>query len=278
MVKEKTEKVVLHRPYYSLREVEELTAYKVLDLLHMAAEGKLLISVIADGWLASRVYEIDHSIDIEENGFSVSYRGPEVPDFPTGDDENFVDKVVEWQHGQERQDVVVHNLVSYGRRGLNGWWYGLNPEGPATVAASSIAEFLIRPDTAHIEIDINTWKNIADPFHQRFFRPDPEVLVKDALQADRLVLLTADLERLRGGDKGLVAEKPDGAVSRKTLLKLVIGMAIGGYRYDPQAKRHDCMGPIEKRLHEVNLPVGQDTIRKALEEASQLLPQNPQKS
>lgn len=278
MAKDKADKVVLHRPYYSLSEAEELTDYKVLDLIHMAARGELQVCVNADGWLASRVYEIDHSIDIEGEGFSVAYRGPDVPEFPDGDGEDCVDKLIEWQHGQERRDLVVHNIVCYGRRGANGWWYGLNPKGPATVAASSLAEYLIKPDTAHIEIDINTWKNIADPVHQRFFRPDPEVLVKDALQTGRLVLLTADLERLRGGGSEAVAETADRGVSKMSLLKLAIGMAIVGYRYDPEKKRNNAVGDIDKDLQTVGVALDQQTIRDALEQACQYLPAKPQKT
>jgi hypothetical protein len=35
------------------------------------------------------------------------------------------------------------------------------------------------------------------------------------------------------------SEKPLGTKERDSLLKLVIGMAIGGYRYDPKAKRSE---------------------------------------
>lgn len=273
MAKDKADKVELLRDWYSLAEAAAMADKQPDDLLHMAKRGELQICVIAGGWSASRVYEIDHSIDVERDGFSISYRGPDAPEFPTGDDESFADKVIEWQHGQERQDAVVHNLVSYGRRGQNGWWYDMNPKGPAVVAASSIAEYLVKPDTAHIEIDINTWKNIADPVHQRFFRPDPEVLVKDALQTDRLVLLKADLERLRGGGAGAAEEKPDKAPLRNTLLKIIYGMAISSYSHEPKASKNPAVKKIAIDLElvkDADVRVGDDTIRKVLDEASEL--------
>jgi len=73
-------------------------------------------------------------------------------------------------------------------------------------------------------------------------------------------------------------EKPLGTRERETLLKLVIGMAIDGYGYDPSANRSDVIPEICRNLATHHITVSDDTLRKYLNEASKLLPQKPGKS
>lgn len=62
---------------------------------------------------------------------------------------------------------------------------------------------------------------------------------------------------------------------RKTLLKLVIGMAIDSYGYDPNSKRNAATGSnkasISSRLQTRGINVSDDTMRKYLTEAKDLL-------
>src|SRR5205814_10371881 len=69
----------------------------------------------------------------------------------------------------------------------------------------------------------------------------------------------------------MATKGPDGvrraaAVSREnqTLLKLVIGMAIQGYKYDPIAKRSDIPNEIARDLQALGLKIDDDTVRKWL--------------
>lgn len=59
---------------------------------------------------------------------------------------------------------------------------------------------------------------------------------------------------------------------RETLLKLIIGMAVDGYGYDPFATR----SPLAKELSEIfslqGIPISDDTVRKWLQEAAQVFP------
>lgn len=64
-------------------------------------------------------------------------------------------------------------------------------------------------------------------------------------------------------------ESPIDPRERDSLLKLVLGLAIGGYSYDPKAKRNDVMKDIEKDLKDHGLVLSDDTIRKFLDEARQ---------
>lgn len=66
--------------------------------------------------------------------------------------------------------------------------------------------------------------------------------------------------------------KSFGARERESLLKLVIGMAVEAYRYDPKANRSDIIGEIAGDLEKVGIPLDADTVRKYLYEARDLLP------
>ncbi len=68
------------------------------------------------------------------------------------------------------------------------------------------------------------------------------------------------------------AEKSMGAKERESLLKLVIGMAIKGYAYDPKASRSDAVRDITSDLEQLGVRLDADTVRKYLHEARALLP------
>lgn len=67
-------------------------------------------------------------------------------------------------------------------------------------------------------------------------------------------------------------EKPLGERERNTLLRMIIGMAIGGYGYDPEAGKSDVAPTIFKDLDKLGLEGTEQTIRNKLREASQHLP------
>ena len=59
---------------------------------------------------------------------------------------------------------------------------------------------------------------------------------------------------------------------RDSLLKLVIGMAVGGYSYDATAFRSEHPAEIANDLAIAGVPLDVDTVRKWLKEAADLLP------
>lgn len=61
-------------------------------------------------------------------------------------------------------------------------------------------------------------------------------------------------------------------VSRNSLLKLVIGMAVDTYGYDHTAKKNTAPSEIEKNLALAGINITNDTIRKALQEAASKFP------
>jgi len=66
---------------------------------------------------------------------------------------------------------------------------------------------------------------------------------------------------------------------RDTLLRLIIGMAVAGYRYDPAAQRSKVPSEIAADLEKIGIPVSDDTVRKWLKQAAEaVLPAKSQTS
>jgi hypothetical protein len=64
---------------------------------------------------------------------------------------------------------------------------------------------------------------------------------------------------------------------RETLLQLVIGMAVGGYGYDPDRGRNEATQQIVDDLAQRGISLDADTVRKWLKEGAKLLPTVPAK-
>jgi len=92
-----------------------------------------------------------------------------------------------------------------------------------------------------------------------------------------LVLRTEELRKFEESvnDTPANADKPLTNIERDSLLKLVIGMAVSGYRYAPYAKKNTAVADIAADLALLGLPLGDDTIRKYLKQGNELLPAKP---
>lgn len=75
---------------------------------------------------------------------------------------------------------------------------------------------------------------------------------------------------------GAISDEPEEKAlrtrERESLLRLIVGMAIGGYGYDPTAARSTVTGEIASDLEKAGVPLDPDTVRKWLKEAASLLP------
>ena len=69
-----------------------------------------------------------------------------------------------------------------------------------------------------------------------------------------------------------VDEKPLHTKERESLLKLVIGMAVIGYVYDPSATKSDKPQEIADDLANLGLDLDVDTVRKYLRQGCELMP------
>lgn len=74
-----------------------------------------------------------------------------------------------------------------------------------------------------------------------------------------------------------MAPKKIGTRERDTLLKLVIGMAVEGYKYDPLAGRNPAVSDITHDLEKQGVPLDVDTVRNWLKVAAELLPRQSDK-
>lgn len=103
----------------------------------------------------------------------------------------------------------------------------------------------------------------------------------DSLQ-DENQRLQQQIEVLKASEKRLKVEGnysliAGDANSRKieSLYKLVLGMAIDAYHYDPSKARNNAIGDIERSLDRQGLGMDRKTIKKYLDEARSLFPAKP---
>ncbi len=87
---------------------------------------------------------------------------------------------------------------------------------------------------------------------------------------ERLATLEAKNDNVDGPENSSNPDRLLGARERESLLKLLLGMAINGYRYDPKATRSQEIKEIANDLRLANLPLDEDTVRKYLNEAKAL--------
>jgi hypothetical protein len=87
-------------------------------------------------------------------------------------------------------------------------------------------------------------------------------------QVARLTAKVRELETLPKANP----EKTLNVRERESLLKLVIGVAIKGYAFDPTAGRSPTAKEIASDLALVGIGMDEDTVRKYLAEAKELLP------
>jgi hypothetical protein len=100
------------------------------------------------------------------------------------------------------------------------------------------------------------------------------VAERDAEIARLQEALRAAEERINVADAQTVKlPSPDpGPRERESMLRLIIGMAIQGYKYAPAAAKNSAVREIADDLHLLGIGLDEDTVRKYLQEAKDLLP------
>jgi len=71
----------------------------------------------------------------------------------------------------------------------------------------------------------------------------------------------------------ILIEKPLHLKEKETLLKMVIGMAMDGYGYDPLASKSPIPAQLSNILAEQGMALDVDTVRKWLKQGAELVPQ-----
>lgn len=77
-----------------------------------------------------------------------------------------------------------------------------------------------------------------------------------------------ELARLRAQAAEPPQEKGLSTKERATALKLIVGMAIGGYGLDPTAARSKAASDIASDLHKLGISIDEDTVRKWIKDAT----------
>ena len=111
-------------------------------------------------------------------------------------------------------------------------------------------------------------KTLEMPWHHKNnFYPGGN-LPSDAVLVVRTTALSQLLETIAETTKECAPHQELSTRERDTLYKLIIGMAIEGYRYNPRAARNDATAEIAGDLAKHGIEVSDDTVRKWLKQAA----------
>ena len=277
------------RPELSLQEVTEQKDCTVEDLFHAAALGELTIYVRADGWKVACIGSIkqvalsvltDQTNKINKDDIEAVL--PEFKEIKSKDDarekgyvalSRLSEELEKFSPPDELKDIIsLGPMTFYPNSGIYRASYILPLFGFQPISVGSMA--IDRKDTGggiwlKLIDDFGISENSTDEF---FICPDRVVTLQDALKDGNLFVMKEDLQNLTSDPDDA---KPKGGVNRNTLLKMIIGMAIKGYNYDPAAKRSNTSSEIEKDLKDLKIGLDDDPIRKALKEAATLIPPPP---
>ena len=127
-------------------------------------------------------------------------------------------------------------------------------------------------------IQIADWKTYYDDLKKKFDGCHTQWLAsskEQSEQIDRLRSRNDELQTQLAAAAPAPHDRPEKSLAtreRDSLLKLVIGMAVGGYSYDATAFRSEHHADIADDLAIAGVPLDVDTVRKWLKEAADLLP------
>jgi hypothetical protein len=116
---------------------------------------------------------------------------------------------------------------------------------------------------------IGDWKSRHDELRSRFdaMAASNEELREGVRNYQATIAeLESKLNAAPAAERGLLGKE------RESVLRLIIGMAVGGYRYDPNATRSKVVADITSDLTNAGVELTDDTVRKWLREAAELLP------
>jgi hypothetical protein len=129
-----------------------------------------------------------------------------------------------------------------------------------------------KQDAEAAEKQLAEWKQLLDKNTAQLGKQGADWVEIVNAKKVKIAALEAKIDALQSLQSPAEAEQGIGARERDSLLKLVIGMAVSGYAYDPKAARSDRPTEIAGDLERAGVPLDVDTVRKWLREAADLLP------
>lgn len=229
------------KKYHPLVEAESRLGLKAGTLISLGAQGMLAVYAFADNWLA-HVWATPSEAILEEHEAELHVTGHAL--------------------GESRM-VSPPNAPAL----LNG---------PVRLTPESIARFEVQspaPINAFMLPEVGEGDYPQEyESEYRLIDPANPALPKN-VQIDKihLFVMQADFKEL-SEQHPPDWEKPISETERKSLYKLIIGMAIGGYKYDPSKAKNTATHDIHTDLGNLGIELDEDTIRKWLKESAQLLP------
>lgn len=157
---------------------------------------------------------------------------------------------------QSRREIVDLSLTQYSRAYLLQCLDELNR--PSEEAYYHAGRLLIQEENGDL------WQVES---YDDFLLDDIEIVVRT--QALR------DLEQSFASTPVAGTEKALSTRERDTLYKIIIGLAMDGHGYRPGDKRSTVAREVSAKLSELGIAVSDDTVRKYIKEAEQLLPSKP---
>lgn len=150
--------------------------------------------------------------------------------------------------------------------------YPLLEEGALINPLAVLPKYFLRWAT---DIGLEIPERLKEAVIQRHGPPDqrrPNFDYRDIAETSALKARVAFLEQELA--KSPPKPKPQSAVTRErnTLLKIILGLAMDQYGYQPHAPRNATAGEIAGDLDGQGISVSEDTVRKYLNDASEFAP------
>lgn len=123
---------------------------------------------------------------------------------------------------------------------------------------------------------IGDWKSLYDDLNAKFHEHHEQWVALCEERGQLVQALSARIDELQAIVASTAPSPPAasdlGTRERESLLRLVIGMAVRGYGYDPRTKRSDKVAEIAGDLDALGVRLDPDTVRKWLKAAAELMP------
>lgn len=119
---------------------------------------------------------------------------------------------------------------------------------------------------------IADWKSMYDEMKAAFEEGEKTWREVDGAKDRTIAALEQRVRELEAELTSQPPDKPLGAKERDSLLKIVIGMALEGYKYDPKLNRSAVPQEIADDLAKQGIPMDVNTVRKWLKHAAEFLP------
>lgn len=137
------------------------------------------------------------------------------------------------------------------------------------LTSDCLQRFELDNDDKRAMIDFNHTLNYYPADKTKILvRPEPEIM----LSIEKLFILHDDIKLLKSADS---PNDNYGTVSKKSMLRLILGLAVGGYKFDPSNKRNDKLADMKIDLDLSRVRLSNDTIRSILNEAADIPKDEP---